>query len=161
MARWVLPVAVIVLVAVIAAGGLYGIGLFAPSRNSTCTSDSMNHVYNPDRLQALNACQTVSGIVENVIQEADGDTHIRLKVDQGYESLLNQANYDYQYGTLILEIVCAYSVTQADAVAACSGYTNPITIPSDGEHISVVGQYVTDLDHGWNEIHPVYSIQVL
>lgn len=124
-------------------------------------SNTLDHVYNPDRLEVLNACQTVSGTVERVIQEADGDTHIRLQVDQGFENLLNQANYDYQYGTLVLEIVCAYSVTQQDAIAACSGYTNSIAIPSVDERISVQGQYVTDLDHGWNEIHPVFSIRVL
>ena len=107
----------------------------------------------------LSACQSVSGTVEKVIQEADGDVHIRLMVDQGFETLLNQANYDYQYGTLVLEVVCAYPATQADAVSACSGYTNTITLPSVNENISVWGQYVTDLDHGWNEIHPVFSIQ--
>jgi hypothetical protein len=46
-------------------------------------------------------------------------------------------------------------------VSACQGYTNQVSIPSVGQHVSVVGQYVTDLDHGWNEIHPVYSVIVL
>lgn len=146
---------------VIVAGVLYSSGFFNSPVKSSCTSDSLDHVYNPDRLEVLSACQTVSGTVEKVIQEADGDTHIRLQVDSGYENLLNQANYDYQYGTLVLEIVCAYPVTQQDAIAACSGYSNSIAMPSVDAHISLQGQYVTDLDHGWNEIHPVFSIQVL
>ncbi len=157
--RWSLPAAVAVLVIVIAAG-LYTSGFFAPPKGNSCMSDSLSHVYNPNRLRLINACQTVSGTVEKVIQEGDGDAHIRLQVDHGYESLLNQANFDYQYGTLVLEIVCVYPTTLADAVSACSGYTNPISIPSVGEHTSVVGQHVTDLTHEWNEIHPVYSIQV-
>ncbi len=153
--------AILLATIVIIAGVLYSRGFFSPPTSSSCTSNTLDHVYNPDRLEVLNACQTVLGTVEKVIQEADGDIHIRLQVDQGFENLLNQANYDYQYDTLVLEIVCAYPVTQQDAIAACSGYTNSIAIPSVGEHISVQGQYVTDLNHGWNEIHPVFSIQVL
>ncbi len=153
--------AILLVLVVIIAAVLYSRGFFSSPTNSSCLSDTLDHVYNPDRLEILNACQTVSGTVEKVIQEADGDTHIRLQVDQGFENLLNQANYDHQNGTLVLEIVCAYSPTQQDAIAACSGYTNSIATPSVDEHISVQGQYVTDLTHGWNEIHPVFSIQVL
>ena len=158
MTRWKLST-IIVAVLVVVAAVVYSKGFLTPQSTGKCSSNTLNHVYNPDRLQVLNACQSVSGTVEKVIQEADGDVHIRLMVDQGYENLLNQANYDYQYGTLVLEVVCAYPATQADAVSACSGYTNTITIPSLSENISVWGQYVTDLDHGWNEIHPVFSIQ--
>ena len=63
---------------------------------------------------------------------------------------------------MILEIVCAFpgEISQQDAVSACEGYTNQVQIPNIGEHVSVVGQYVTDLDHGWTEIHPVYSVTV-
>ncbi len=160
MTKWRLPALIIALLIVVAAV-LYSKGFFTSPTTDKCVSDTLNHVYNPDRLQVLNVCQGVSGIVEKIIQEADGDVHIRLQVDQGFENLLNQANYDYQYGTLVLEVVCVYPVTQADAVQACSGYTNAIGLPSVNENISVVGQYVTDLDHGWNEIHPVFSIQQL
>lgn len=126
-----------------------------------CNSETLNHVYSPDRLEVHNSCQTVTGTVVRNVQEPDGDTHIRLHLDSSYTGLLNDYNYRYQKGTLILEIVCAYSVTQEDAVSACQGYSNQVLIPSVGQHLSVVGQYVTDLDHGWNEIHPVYSVTVL
>ncbi len=158
MIKWKLP-ALIIVVLVVVAALLYSRGFLTHPTADKCISGTLNHVYNPDRLEVLNSCQSVSGIVENVIQEADGDVHIRLQVDQGYQNLLNQANYDYQYGTLVLEVVCVYPVTQADAVQACSEYSNAIALPSVNENISVLGQYVTDLDHGWNEIHPVYSIQ--
>ncbi len=153
-------IVVVIALVIVAATIVYARDLIQPTSKS-CTSETLNHVYNPDRLQVLNSCQTVTGTVEKVIQEADGDTHVRLQLDSSYENLLNTYNYNDQYGTLVLEIVCAYPVTQADAVDACSGYTNTIAIPGVNEHISVSGQYATDLDHGWNEIHPVFSIQVL
>ena len=145
---------------------LFAVPMILQSRSGSssqpgCNSETLNHVYSPDRLQVLNSCQTVTGTVVRNLQEPDGDTHIRLQLDSAYTGLLNNYNYQDQKGTLILEIVCAYSVTQGDAVSACQGYTNHVTIPSAGQHISVVGQYVTDLDHGWNEIHPVYSVTVL
>jgi hypothetical protein len=124
-----------------------------------CNSETLNHVYSPDRLQVHNSCQTVTGTVVRILQERDGDTHIRLQLDPQYSGLLNDYNMQDQKGTLILEIVCAYSyIPQQDAVSACQGYTNQVPIPNVGQHVSVVGQYVTDLDHRWNEIHPVYSI---
>jgi hypothetical protein len=30
-----------------------------------------------------------------------------------------------------------------------------------GRHVTVTGVYVTDMEHGWNEIHPVTSIVVI
>jgi hypothetical protein len=27
-----------------------------------------------------------------------------------------------------------------------------------GKHVRITGAYVTDMEHGWNEIHPVTSI---
>ncbi len=157
-------IAIIVVVAIFAV--YLPSSLLLPNRSSSspgCNSTTINHVYNPDRLTVHNSCQTVTGTVERILEEVDGDTHIRLRVDSQYQGLLNDYNYQHQAGTLVLEIVCAYpgSITQQDAVSACQGYTNPVPIPSNGEHVSVVGQYVTDEDHGWNEIHPVYSITIL
>ena len=124
-----------------------------------CNSETLNHVYSPDRLQVHNSCQTVTGTVVRIVQERDGDTHIHLQLDAQYSGMLNDYNMQDQKGTLILEIVCAYSyIPQQDAVSACQGYTNQVPIPNVGQHVSVVGQYVTDLDHGWREIHPVYSV---
>jgi hypothetical protein len=69
-------------------------------------------------------------------------------------------NNSDQYGDLVLEIVCANSVTQTDAIDACKGYVNHVTVPQEGEHIIATGPYVLDTDHGWREIHPVYSFTV-
>jgi len=104
---------------------------------------------------------TASGIVDNVIQEADGDYHLRLALDSQYSNLTNSANDQYQYGDLVVEIICALPITQSDAVSACQNYTNNISIPSVNDHITVTGPYVLDTDHyNWAEIHPVYTLAI-
>jgi len=133
------------------------------SSQSSCSDpDSISsHVYNPYRLQIIKPCITASGTVENVFQEADGDYHVRLALDSQYGNLTNSANDQYQYGDLVVEIICALPITQQDAVSACQNYTNTITIPSVNDHITVTGPYVLDTDHSnWAEIHPVYSLTI-
>lgn len=99
--------------------------------------------------------------MENKFEEYDGDYHLRLALDPQYSNLTNSANDQYQYGDLVVEIICALPITQQDAVLACQGYTNSITIPSVSEHITVTGPYVLDTDHyNWAEIHPVYSLTI-
>ncbi len=129
---------------------------------SVCINpEPLKHVYNPSRLLILNACKTVSGTVVKIIKERDGDTHIRLKVDPQYADIINQVNVDKQGGNLVVEIVCAYEVTQTDAINACSGYQNRIAVPKANDQVVIIGQFVSDTEHGgWNEIHPVYGINV-
>jgi hypothetical protein len=98
--------------------------------------------------------------VYRVIVEADGDYHIRLGLDTLCQNLTNSVNDSDQYGDLVLEIVCANTVTQTDAVDACQNYLNHVTIPQEGQHIIAIGRYVLDTDHGWTEIHPVYSLTI-
>ncbi len=130
--------------------------------SSACVNpEPLKHVYNPGMLIVLDPCKTVSGTVVKIIKEADGDTHIRLKVDAQYADTINQANVNGQGGNLVIEIVCAFKVTQADAIDACSGYENKIPVPAVNDHVVITGQYVSDTEHeGWNEIHPVYGISV-
>ena len=133
------------------------------SKNSQCSDpDSISsHVYNSYRLNIVKSCITASGVVDNVIQEADGDYHVRLALDSQYSNLTNSANDQYQYGDLVVEIICALPITQSDAVSACQGYTNNITIPSTNDHITLTGPYVSDTDHyNWAEIHPVYTLTI-
>jgi len=133
------------------------------SNNSQCSDpDSISsHVYNPYRLTIVKSCITASGVVDNVLQEADGDYHVRLALDSQYSNLTNAANDQYQYGDLVVEIICALPITQSDAVSACQNYTNSITIPSISDHITVTGPYVLDTNHyNWAEIHPVYTLKI-
>ena len=123
-----------------------------------CDSTLWAHVYNSYRLIVHNPCMTVSGTIYSLTNEADGDIHIRLTVDSPFISLLNAANYSGEDGKLICEPVCATTCTQPDAESSCAGFTNTVFIPAPGEHVYVTGPYVTDNDHGWNEIHPITSI---
>ena len=71
-----------------------------------------SHIYNPNRLIILKTCIVVSGTVDRVLAEADGDYHLRLHLDSAYANLTNSANDAYQYGDLIVEVICARAVTQ-------------------------------------------------
>jgi len=135
-----------------------------PIRGSSSCSDPdsiSSHVYNPYRLNVIKSCITASGVVENVFEEADGDYQVRLALDSQYSNLTNSANEQYQYGDLVVEIICALPITQSDAVSACQNYANNITIPSVNDQITVTGPYVLDTDHSnWAEIHPVYGLTI-
>jgi len=109
----------------------------------------------------ISSCITASGFVDNVFREADGDYHVRLALDSQYSNLINSANDQFQYGDLVVEIICALPITQSDAVSACQNYTNTIAIPSVNDHITVTGPYVLDTAHSnWAEIHPVYTLTI-
>jgi hypothetical protein len=156
-----------VVVVLVAAGASYYYVSQNRSPGSDLTSqcsdpDSISsHVYNPYRLNIVKSCITASGVVDNIIEEADGDYHIRLALDSQYSNLTNSANDQYQYGDLVVEIICALPITQSDAVSACQNYTNNITIPNINDHITVTGPYVLDTDHyNWAELHPVYTLTI-
>jgi hypothetical protein len=164
MRKSVLPVALVVIVILVAAGvgAYYATHTGSPrSGNPSCSDpDSISsHVYNPYRLNVIKACIIASGVVENVFDEADGDYHLRLALDSQYSNLTNGANDQYQYGDLVVEIICALPITQSDAVSACQNFTNTVAIPSVNDHITVTGPYILDTDHyNWAEIHPVYTL---
>ena len=117
------------------------------------------YIYHPARLQVLDQCTSVTGTVEEVRKEADGDVHILFRLDQQFESLLNDKNISRQHGDLILEPICQGKVRQADAEEPCSRYKGPYFEPQIGQRYLVSGAYVHDADHGWNELHPVNSMQ--
>src|SRR5206468_12943321 len=137
--------------------------LVAPSQHQTnsakgCDPSLGRYVYNPSRLETIKDCVRVAGIIEHQISEPDGDMHIRLKLDSQYSGLINSHNIQYQHGDLVVEPVCEHHISQLDAVGICGGYRSPLTVPPDGTHVTVVGRYVLDNDHGWLEIHPVTSL---
>jgi len=165
--RKTVPAVALAVVAVLAAASVayYYVSRNGPpgSDNSQCSDpDSISsHVYNSYRLNVITSCITASGVVENVFKEADGDYHLRLYLDSQYSSLTNSANDQYQYGDLVVEIICAIPITQSDAVSACQNYTNTVTIPSINDHVTVTGPYVLDTDHSnWAEIHPAYTLAI-
>jgi hypothetical protein len=124
-----------------------------------CDQSLWNHVYNPQRLQVVESCKTVTGIIESKRVEADGDYHIRLKLDPQYANLINQANVNAQLGDLVVEPICMNRVTQLDAISACQNFRQNIDIPAVGTHVQVTGSYILDKEHGsWAETHPVTYI---
>jgi hypothetical protein len=124
-----------------------------------CDQSLWQYVYNPGRLQVLDPCISVTGSVEEVRKEADGDVHILFRLDQQFESLLNEKNVSRQHGDLVLEPICQGKVRQADAEEPCSRYNGLYFEPQIGQRYLVSGAYVHDADHGWNELHPVTSMQ--
>ena len=117
------------------------------------------------------SCISVTGTVvdatngkqaDGVRHESDGDTHGWLKVDAGEEGLLDAGNMSDEGGNLVFEVICKYSVKQADAKAACQGFTNQVNLPPIGSHVRIIGTYVQDTFHPqWMEIHPVTTITVV
>ena len=134
--------------------------LFSNYASAQCDNTLWSHVYHNYRLAVHDSCMTVSGTVYSLIYEADGDIHIRLTTDPAFTSLLNSVNYSGQYGKLVCEPICATTCTQTDAISSCASFTNTVFIPAVGEHVLVTGSYITDNDHGWNEIHPVTRIVI-
>lgn len=131
--------------------------------NNECDESLWEHVYNPERLKRVDECISVTGIIEAVRSEEDGDYHILVKLDDQYSDLVNEENIQNQKGDLVVETVCQRPVTQEDAVSACLNFNaNQIDIPPVGSHVKVTGSYVLDLQHGgWAEIHPATSIIVI
>jgi hypothetical protein len=124
-----------------------------------CDQTLWNHVYKPQRLQLVDSCKTVSGVIESKRVEADGDLKMRLKLDPQFSSLLNKANIKGQQGDMVVEAICINPVTQPDAISACRNFHPNIGIPPVGVHVKVTGSYVLDKEYdGWAEIHPVTSI---
>ena len=123
MGKTVPAVTLAVVVVLVAAGVTYYVSHNGPpaSDHSGCgdLNSISSHVYNPYRLNVIRTCITASEIVDSVLQEADGDYHVRLALDSQYSSLTNTGNDHYQYGDLVVEIICALPITQSDAVSAC------------------------------------------
>lgn len=135
----------------------------------TCDTSLWAHVYHgryakpQDRLNILHPCIEVTGTIVNAAPEKDGDWHVRLDVDAAFKDLLNDGNRMGQHGYLVVEPMCETPVVQRDTreEGVCSGFSQSVYDPlMVGSHVRVVGAYVNDVEHGWNEIHPVTSITV-
>ncbi len=140
---------------------------------SPCDASLWQHVYagDPrkfskpqDRLKVITPCVTITGTLIHAKTEADGDFHITVDLDPQYKSMLNAKNTSGQHGYLVVEPVCANPVTQADTIKehACDNFSQKIYNKGmDGKHVTISGAYVTDMEHGWSEVHPVSSITVI
>jgi hypothetical protein len=111
------------------------------------TGNVLAGVYHPARLQVLSPCTTATGIVAALRVEADGDFHANILLDRGQESLVNARNLTIQKGALVIEVIPADQ--------------SNVPPPQIGSRVSITGAWVLDRDHGWQELHPVWSITPL
>jgi hypothetical protein len=100
-----------------------------------CNDGRWKHVYHPTRLLVRNDCVTITGTIvdatanqshhqkDGVRHEGDGDTHGWLKVDPQFAGLINAGNTSDEEGNLVFDLVCHYTVKQADAKPADSPTT--------------------------------------
>ena len=135
-------------------------------------------VYVPQRLQVLDRCSTVSGIVDCLRAEPDGDIHLRLRLDPQFAGLLTPANSlqtcaNQQEPHLVVEIIPQHpqGVLFRDNNADDGGFVTPAT-PAPGDHITVTGPHVLDRNilhriiyqgrpaENWAEIHPAWAIRI-
>lgn len=118
---------------------------------------------------------TVTGTVAFIRSEDDGDVHFNLTLPADEAHLLNSANDSEEDRQLVAEIVpadqpgctpgqppplppTAYRSASYN-YGICTG--SDIATPPMGSQVSITGPYVLDSDHGWMEIHPVWSLTVL
>ena len=126
-----------------------------------CDTTFWKYVYNPERLQVIDKCKTVTGVIEESSADEDGDQHMLLKLDNGQEDLLTKKNTKKKQGDLVIEAVCANKTTLGKVGNTCNGYINKIQIPKLGDHVRVTGSLVNDTHNGWNEIHPITKIEII
>lgn len=131
------------------------------SPESPCDLNLWKYVYDAQRLQVLDRCKIVTGIIEETSANEDGDQHMLLKLDKGQKELLTKKNKTKKQGNLVIEAVCINNITKKGALGACTGYINHVQLPKIGDHVKVTGSYVIDSHNGWAEIHPITKIELL
>jgi hypothetical protein len=112
-------------------------------------ADVRKGVYHPERLTVLSPCKKAAGVVVHVKRDGgkgDGDLHIQLKLDAAYAALKNAKNDSDQGGNLVVEYM-----------PRDGGH---LPKPIVGQHVLLRGAWVLDTQHGWREIHPVWSVRV-
>jgi hypothetical protein len=107
-----------------------------------CPGSALIGVYHPARLHVLKTCRWYWGTVSRVRHEEDGDYHVNVTPDPGFQDYLDDRNRSDQYGALVTEIMPGQRLAP----------------PEVGVHVAVFGTWVLDTEHGWNEIHPVWAI---
>lgn len=134
-------------------------------------------VYLPSRLYVKKSCVTVSGTVDCLRHEDDGDIHIKLRVDAAYRRLLTPANAFQQCPGhsgphLVVEIIPQHGhLPFLTNSATLGGFQTPAA-PAVGQHVTVTGPYVLDSNAlhdllvpgrnvaNWAEIHPAWNVTV-
>ncbi len=119
-----------------------------PRRAAVCppSDRALKGVYHPSRLRVLDPCRHATGTVALVRHEPDGDLHIGVSLDARYRRLLAPANYARERGELVVEFM-----------ARDGGH---LPEPHPGQSVSLIGAWVDDTQHSWNELHPVWAVSL-
>lgn len=122
---------------------------------TTCRSNPLTAVHDPQRLQILKACSTFVGVVRRKHDvPPDGDLTFDVAPDPAYASMLNGKNRSK--GGIHMEIIPA---DQPGCTSRCTGAK--VAPPPVGSRVRLTGAWVYDRWVGWNEIHPTWKVEVL
>jgi hypothetical protein len=134
------------------------IGIFVVSCTAACTlrrlaepvspycrvGPPLAGVYHPQRLVVKSRCRVAVGTVSAVkFEDYDGDVHVDLRLDQAYDGLLDDGNGRVG-GNLVVELI--------------PQDRSHVAVPEVDTRVQVVGPWVEDTEHGWNEIHPAWWV---
>ena len=129
------------------------VGQAPAETQSVCPSadQALVGVWSPSRLGMINSCQQASGTVMMAEHELDGDLDLYVDLDPEYDQLAGSATelgylHKWGPGDVIVELM------PRDG--------EHLPGPSEGDHIDLTGAWVTDNNHGYNEIHPVWSASI-
>ena len=148
-------------------------------RSGQCRpGDPLDGVYLPFRLHVRKRCVTVTGRVDCVHREPDGDVHIEVHLGRRYRHILTPANAyqkcpGHNSPHLVVEIIPQNGeLPFPDNSATRAGFVTP-KAPKAGETIKITGPYVLDTNAlhdlifpgkqvaNWAEIHPAWNIKVI
>jgi hypothetical protein len=123
-------------------------------------------------------CVSCSGII--IPGTGDGDYHIYIYPDSAYTWMTTYRDTNYtklcvgtdSIGYLVcptclnVEEICHGLITDGGAsgdteMTACATFTDTLYVPNQGEHLMVTGPFIYDIEHCWNEIHPVSKMVVI
>ena len=175
--------AVVVALTVPISGCLAHHGALRHFKSGQCKSGKpLAGVYLPSRLHVVKRCATVTGIVDCVRREPDGDVHLRLRLARRYRHILTRANSVQVCAGrkgkaghsphLVVEIIPQHGDLPFPSNSADrAGFATP-RAPRRGERITVTGPYVLDTNalhdlvfpgrsvKNWAEIHPAWNVTV-
>ncbi|MFN2617562.1 MAG: hypothetical protein ABR581_10625, partial [Thermoleophilaceae bacterium] len=128
--------------------GALGPGRRAAPRAGICPRRSrvFDGLYHPERLVLLSSCRRARGTVVKARAEDDGDLHFDVRLDRRYRGLLRSGNFGQQGGALVVEFM-----------PRDHGH---LPAPAVGDRVSLVGAWVDDAQHDWNELHPVWAVSI-
>lgn len=109
---------------------------------------AMVGVWGQGRLKMMNPCQKASGTVLKAEHEPDGDLDLYVDLDPDYGQLAGSVAelnslHGWGPGDVLVELM-----------PRDSGH---LPAPVEGDHLDLRGAWVTDVNHGYKEIHPVWS----